>query len=189
MVISVVIIWSSSFVSQLTAVRFFSLHDTDFPHRLRVRAQYTNSLKQTFLSYKPFLQDVYERSADSVACDLGESREDTRVALERRQECQERRKKGSPCNSLHCRRYLIPVSNVCKAAPRSEIPTDSMNYRKCVSNFLSTQLANRQIMTSIKRPIMRHTQILVHRLGPRTRILALFRTCYLLGYAYNNQLQ
>ena len=50
-----------------------------FPHRLRVRAQYTNSLKQTFLSYKPFLQDVYERSADSVACDLGESPEDTRV--------------------------------------------------------------------------------------------------------------
>ena len=49
-----------------------------------------------------------------------------------------------------------------------------MNYRKCVSNFLSTQLANRQIMTSIKRPIMRHTQILVHSLGPRTRILALF---------------
>ena len=80
----------------------------------------------------------------------GVSRRHARGALERKRECEERRKKGSPCNSLHCRRYLIPVSNVCKAAPRSEIPTDSMNYWKCVSNFLSTQLANQQIMTSLK---------------------------------------
>ena len=52
-------------------------------------------------------------------------------------------------------------------------PTDSTIYRKCFSHFSSTWLANWQWF--FNRPIMAHTQILVHRWGPRTRISALFR--------------
>ena len=52
-------------------------------------------------------------------------------------------------------------------------PTDSTNYRKCISNFL---LSDWKINNDIfNRPVMARTQIQVHRWGPRTRILALFR--------------
>ena len=51
-------------------------------------------------------------------------------------------------------------------------PTDSTNYRKCVLNFLSSWLANRQWL--FNRPIVVRTQILEHRWGPRTRISAVF---------------
>ena len=47
---------------------------------------------------------------------------------------------------LRCRGNLTPVSNVCEGAPRSLVgpPRDATNDRKCVSNFPSTWLANRQ---------------------------------------------
>ena len=41
--------------------------------------------------------------------------------------------------------------------------TDSMKYRKCVSNFLSSLLTNRQWL--YYEPIMARTQILIHRGG------------------------
>ena len=46
--------------------------------------------------------------------------------------------------SLHGRRNLTQVSNVCKATPKSLFwaPTGSTNYRMYVSNFPSTGLAN-----------------------------------------------
>ena len=63
--------------------------------------------------------------------------------------------------SLRRRRNLTSVSNVCEVAPIScsVPPTDSTNYRKCVSNFLLSWLANRQWL--FNRPIMARTQILV----------------------------
>ena len=64
---------------------------------------------------------------------------------------------------LPCRGNLTLVSNVCEGAPRSLVgpPTDATNYRKCVSNFPSTWLANRQ-WPFFNRPIMTRAQILVH---------------------------
>ena len=52
-------------------------------------------------------------------------------------------------------------------------PTDSKNYWKCVSNFLSSRLEKQQFF--FNKPIMARIQILVHRWGLRTRISALFR--------------
>ena len=50
--------------------------------------------------------------------------------------------------------------------------TDSMNYQMNVSSFFH---ADWQIDNDFfNRPITAHTQILVHRWGPRTRILVLF---------------
>ena len=72
--------------------------------------------------------------------------------------------------SLRRGRILTSVSNVCEAVPRS---ADSTNYRKWVSNFLSSWSANRQTAL-FDRPIMARTQILVHRWRRRTRISALF---------------
>ena len=59
----------------------------------------------------------------------------THISLKRRNN------KGSTLScSLHRRRNLTSVSNVCEAVPRSlfyfRSPTDSTNYRKGVSNFL-----------------------------------------------------
>ena len=58
--------------------------------------------------------------------------------------------------------------------------TDSMKYRKCVSNFLSSLLTNRQWL--YYEPIMARTQILIHRRGKvggggggRKRLSAPFR--------------
>ena len=50
----------------------------------------------------------------------------------------------SLCHRAKCN--LTSFSNVCKAVPRSLfwIPMDSMNYQKCVSNFLLTSLSNQQ---------------------------------------------
>ena len=61
--------------------------------------------------------------------------------------------------------------------PCSGPPTDSTNYRKCISNFPSTWLA---IMTNKTKaffnwPIVARTQIWVHSWKSRTRISALFR--------------
>ena len=69
------------------------------------------------------------------------------------------------CSSLCRRPNLIPVSNVCEAGhgnPCSWPATDSPNYWNCVSNFLSTWLANRQCPDSglFNRPIMALTQTL-----------------------------
>ena len=51
--------------------------------------------------------------------------------------------------------------------------TDSVNYRMNVSSFFH---ADWQIDNDFfNRPITAHTQILVHRWGPRTTILVLFR--------------
>ena len=50
----------------------------------------------------------------------------------------------SLCHRAKCN--LTSFSNVCKAVPRSLFwtPMDSMNYQKCVSNFLLTSLSNQQ---------------------------------------------
>ena len=57
--------------------------------------------------------------------------------------------------------------------PCSLPPTDSTNYRKCVSSFHSSwgQIDN----GFFNRPTMVPTQILVHRWGPKAKISALFR--------------
>ena len=69
--------------------------------------------------------------------------------------------------SLCCRQNLSSVSNVCKAP-------NSTNYWKCVSKICLHP--DRQINKRFfNRPIIVCTQILVHRRGPGTRILTLFR--------------
>ena len=95
----------------------------------------------------------------------------THISLKRRNN------KGSTLTcSLRRRRNLTSVSNVCEAVPRSlfyfRAPTESTNYRKGVSNFLSILLANRQWLLE---QIMACTQILVHKWGPTTKISELFR--------------
>ena len=57
------------------------------------------------------------------------------------------------------KRNLNPVSEVCQAVSISLFwpTTASTNYRKCVSNFPSTRLANRQ--WPFNRPIMAPTQL------------------------------
>ena len=57
------------------------------------------------------------------------------------------------------KRNLSPVSEVCQAVSISLFwpTTASTNYRKCVSNFPSTWLANRQ--WPFNRPIMARTQL------------------------------
>lgn len=105
--------------------------------------------KTKFSNLETFpLRCLWEISCFKSLWFRGVARRHARVALERRRECEVQRKKESPCNSLCCTRNQIPLSNICKAAPRSEIPTDSMNYWKYISNFVSTWLANRQIMPS-----------------------------------------
>ena len=75
--------------------------------------------------------------------------------------------------SLPSASSLLKLSNI--LVPGS--PTDSTNYWKCVSSSLQSdwKIDN----GFFNRSIMARTQILVHRWGPRTRILALFRrrTC------------
>ena len=51
---------------------------------------------------------------------------------------------------------------------------DWTNYQRCVSNFSSSWLANQEWL--FNRPIMVHTQILVHRWGPRTTISQMDKT-------------
>ena len=48
------------------------------------------------------------------------------------------------CHRAKCNLTLF--SNICRAVPRSLFwaPIASMNYQKCVSNFLLTSLSNRQ---------------------------------------------
>ena len=67
---------------------------------------------------------------------------------------------------------LVTSAKQCRD-PCSGPPTNSTNYRKCVSNFHSSwgQINN----GSFNRPTMVPTQILVHRWGPKTKISALFR--------------
>ena len=78
--------------------------------------------------------------------------------------------------SRHRRGNLTSVSNVCEAAPiflswerngLNELP----EMRFGISFHPDRQIDN----GLFNRPIMTRTQILVHRLGPRTRISALFR--------------
>ena len=78
--------------------------------------------------------------------------------------------------SLHRRRNLTLVSKVCEAASISlswepnglnELP----EIRFGISFHPDWQINN----GLFNRPIIKRTQILVHRLGPRTRISALFR--------------
>ena len=61
---------------------------------------------------------------------------------------------GSLCRRLD----LSPVSNVCEAAPISLFwaPTDSTNYRRYLSNFPSSWLANWQL-SFLNRPIIART--------------------------------
>ena len=72
--------------------------------------------------------------------------------------------------------WLVPSAKQ-RRDPCSGPPTDSTNYRKCVSNSPSTWLA---IMTNKTKaffnwPIVARTQIWVHSWKSRTRISALFR--------------
>ena len=76
--------------------------------------------------------------------------------------------------SLHSRCNWTSVSNIREAAPRSFFwaSTNSTNYWKCLSNFLSSWW---QIHKGFfNKPIMVHTQILVPRWGLRTRISVQF---------------
>lgn len=79
--------------------------------------------------------------------------------------------RGSGVASLRRPLNLTSVGNVSEACSRP--PTYSTNHRKCVSNFLSTWLAIRQWFFKQANDMAR-TPILVHRLGPRTRISVLF---------------
>ena len=66
--------------------------------------------------------------------------------------------------SLRRRPNVTPVSNVCEAAtnPCVGFPTDSTNYRKCVSNFPQPDW---QINNGFfKGPIIARNQILVEKL-------------------------
>ena len=75
--------------------------------------------------------------------------------------------------------WLVPSAKQ-RRDPCSGPPTDSTNYRKCVSNFPSTCLAIISLATNKTKvffnwPIVVRTQIWVHNWKSRTRISALFR--------------
>ena len=72
--------------------------------------------------------------------------------------------------------WLVPSAKQ-RRDPCSEPPTDSTNYRKCVSNFPSTWLAitTNKTKAFFNWPIVACTQIWVHSWKSRTRISALFR--------------
>ena len=75
--------------------------------------------------------------------------------------------------------WLVPSAKQ-RRDPCSGPPTDSTNYRKCVSNFPSTWLAITTLATNKTKvffnwPIVVRTQIRVHSWKSRTRISALFR--------------
>ena len=74
---------------------------------------------------------------------------------------------------LRCRGNLTPVSNVCAAALTSLFWAH--NGRITGSAFRISFQSDWQIYIGFfNRPIMARAQILVHRRGPRTSILALF---------------
>jgi len=87
---------------------------------------------------------------------------------------------GEKGNSLRRRGNQTPVSNVCEAAPRSLFcpppPPPRRTQRITRSAFRISFQSDWLIDNGIfNRPIMARTEILVHRWGPRSRILALFR--------------
>ena len=71
--------------------------------------------------------------------------------------------------------WLVPSAKQ-RRDPCSGPPTDSTNYRKCVSNFPSTWLAitTNKTKAFFNWPIVARTQIWVHSWKSRTRISALF---------------
>ena len=72
--------------------------------------------------------------------------------------------------------WLVPSAKQ-RRDPCSGPPTDSTNYRKCVSNSPSTWLAitTNKTKAFFNWPIVASTQIWVHSWKSRTRISALFR--------------
>ena len=75
--------------------------------------------------------------------------------------------------------WLVPSAKQ-RRDPCSGPPTDSTNYRKCVSNLPSTwsaitSLATNKTKVFFNWPIVVRTQIWVHSWKSRTRISALFR--------------
>ena len=83
---------------------------------------------------------------------------------------------GEKGNNLLWRGSQTPVSNVCEAAPRSLFWVPRRTQRITGSAFRISFQPDWLIDKGIfNRPITPHSQILVHRWGPRTRILVLFR--------------
>ena len=72
--------------------------------------------------------------------------------------------------------WLVPSAKQ-RRDPCSGPPTDSTNYRKCVSNSPSTWLAitTNKTKAFFNWPIVARTQIWVHSWKSRTRISTLFR--------------
>ena len=73
---------------------------------------------------------------------------------------------------LHCRLILTLASDACKAAPRSLFwTTTGLNELLVVEFKFPFNLTGNLTIWFFNRPVMVHTQIIVHRWGPRTRII------------------
>ena len=79
------------------------------------------------------------------------------------------------CTQMITKLWLVPSAKQ-RRDPCSGPPTDSTNYRKCVSNFLSTWVAitTNKTKAFFNWPIVARTQIWVHSWKSRTRISVLF---------------
>ena len=80
------------------------------------------------------------------------------------------------CEQTITKLWLVPSAKQ-RRDPCSGPPTDSTNYRKCVSNSPSNWLAitTNKTKAFFNWPIVARTQIWVHSWKSRTRISALFR--------------